>query len=629
MAKRCSPATVSADVVAADELAGLRDGMLELERHAAPVLQRMDPAHRDSARNLVHYLVLRRQDLRQIQERLAALGLSSLGRAESHVLASLSAVLERLGAPPAPEAEKRLSFKQGRRLLAKHTDALFGPPPSGRRVRVMVTMPSESAEDPRMIRELLEQGMDCMRINCAHDHPDVWARMIEHLRRARRESGRRCRVLMDLGGPKLRTGPVEPDVPVLKWHPRRDRFGRVTAPARIWLHPPGREQQHDGEADGSIAVEARWLAGLRPGDGLDFIDARDAVRCLRVTGTAGPCRWAETVQTAYVTPETVLQLHRHGGGRKGAARPCRIGGLLAPEGYLLLRRGDTLRLTRSLRPGKNATVDPEGRVTAPATIGCTLPQVFIRVRAGDRVWLDDGRIGGVVRSADRSAVTVEITAARPQGDRLRGEKGINLPDTDLGLPALSRKDREDLRFIARHADLVGLSFAQRTEDILELQSQLRILGRPDLGIVLKIETRRGFEMLPDLLFAAMHGPAVGVMIARGDLAVECGYERLAEVQEEILWLCEAAHLPVVWATQVLDGLARTGAPSRAEITDAAMGERAECVMLNKGPHILEAMRVLDDILRRMEEHQDKKSARLRRLRWWEWPDSTTPRPKPG
>jgi len=103
------------------------------------------------------------------------------------------------------------------------------------------------------------------------------------------------------------------------------------------------------------------------------------------------------------------------------------------------------------------------------------------------------------------------------------------------------------------------------------------------------------------------------MIARGDLLVEIGYERLAEVQEEILWLCEAAHVPVVWATQVLEGLAQKGLPSRAEITDAAMGGRAECVMLNKGPHIVEAVRVLDSILQRMQAHQSKKSSRLRRL----------------
>ena len=105
----------------------------------------------------------------------------------------------------------------------------------------------------------------------------------------------------------------------------------------------------------------------------------------------------------------------------------------------------------------------------------------------------------------------------------------------------------------------------------------------------------------------------GIMIARGDLAVECGYQRLAEVQEEVLWICEAAHVPVIWATQVLESLAKKGVPSRSEITDAAMGERAECVMLNKGPYAVTSVRVLADILKRMQAHQDKKSSMLRRL----------------
>ena len=136
----------------------------------------------------------------------------------------------------------------------------------------------------------------------------------------------------------------------------------------------------------------------------------------------------------------------------------------------------------------------------------------------------------------------------------------------------------------------------------------------EIGIILKIETRKAFESLPALLLAAMRSPSSGVMIARGDLAVECGYERLAEVQEEILWMAEASHTPVTWATQVLESLAKDGIPSRAEITDAAMGERAECVMLNKGPYILDAVRALDNILRRMQTHQRKKSAMLRELR---------------
>ena len=95
--------------------------------------------------------------------------------------------------------------------------------------------------------------------------------------------------------------------------------------------------------------------------------------------------------------------------------------------------------------------------------------------------------------------------------------------------------------------------------------------------------------------------------------VECGFERLAEVQEEILWICEAAHVPVIWATQVLESLAKDGTPSRAEITDAAMGHRAECVMLNKGPYVLEAIHVLDDIMKRMQEHHSKKRPLLRHL----------------
>ena len=124
-------------------------------------------------------------------------------------------------------------------------------------------------------------------------------------------------------------------------------------------------------------------------------------------------------------------------------------------------------------------------------------------------------------------------------------------------------------------------------------------GAESCGLVLKIETEAAFSRLPEILLHAMRSPRVGVMIARGDLAVEAGYERLAELQEEIMWLCEAAHLPVIWATEVLDHLARTGRPSRAEITDAAMAQRAECVMLNKGPHLDMAIEVLDDILRRM------------------------------
>ncbi len=111
--------------------------------------------------------------------------------------------------------------------------------------------------------------------------------------------------------------------------------------------------------------------------------------------------------------------------------------------------------------------------------------------------------------------------------------------------------------------------------------------RPDgwqkLSLVLKIETAHAVRNLPDIVVRAAGRQPTAIMIARGDLAIEIGFARTAEMQEEILWIGEAAHVPVIWATQVLEHLVEKGMPSRGEMTDAAMAACAECVMLNKGP----------------------------------------------
>jgi pyruvate kinase len=279
-----------------------------------------------------------------------------------------------------------------------------------------------------------------------------------------------------------------------------------------------------------------------------------------------------------------------------------------------LNAGDFLHLTRTLNPGRPAIRCQDGSLLSPATIGCTLPEGFDKVQPGEPIWFDDGKIGGKIEKVESDRVIVRITNSRPSGEKLRADKGINLPESDIELAAMTPKDVEDLEFVANYADVVELSFANTARDVEMLQERLRGLGERSPGIVLKIETKRGFENLPEMMLSAMRWPSCGVMIARGDLAIECGFERLAEVQEEILWICEAAHIPVIWATQVLESLAQRGVPSRAEISDAAMGHRAECVMLNKGPHILDAVRALDDILRRMQTHQAKKSSMLRGLR---------------
>jgi pyruvate kinase len=267
--------------------------------------------------------------------------------------------------------------------------------------------------------------------------------------------------------------------------------------------------------------------------------------------------------------------------------------------------------------------DLAGEALAPdrVRVGCTLPEAVAALEVGHRVFFDDGAFAGVVEATNvglRGPPTaiVRIVGAPPTGGKLKAEKGINVPDTDVPVPALAERDLCDLETATLLADMVALSFVRHSDDVRVLQDALHAGGHDRIGIVLKIETVQGFRNLPDILRTAMRTERVGVMIARGDLAVEAGYERLAEVQEEILWLCEAAHLPVIWATEVLDNLARTGRPSRSEITDAAMSERAECVMLNKGPYIVDAILTLHDILHRMTEHQSKKRQLLRPLRSW-------------
>ena len=597
----------------------LRSGMIDLAASGLIGATRVHPDNAASARNLMHYLALRRHDIRQLQSQLAGLGLSSLGRTESHVLGSLDAVINVLhklvgSEESTPDLEGAQELGEGAGLLEKNTEALLGAAPAGRKVRIMVTMPPEAATNYELVRDLLAQGMDCMRINCAHDVPDAWSGMIQNLRRAEKETKKHCKVAMDLAGPKLRTGSIEPGPPVLKYRPKRDISGRVVSPARIWLTPKSCPEVAPEPADAVVPVPQPWLARLKLRDRVRFTDARKASRSMIISEVKGQSRWADAVQTAYVFQGMILEAGRRVPTKNSArVQRARVGAIPAREQTLRLKLGDTLFLTKSLKPGRPAQRDSKDKVIRPAQIGVSLPEFFDGVTAGEPIWLDDGKIGGVIRKVAPDKISVEITQARPVGEKLGAEKGINVPESHLHLSSLTNEDLAALPFVVKNADIVSYSFVRKESDILDLQSRLAKLGGEKLGLILKIETREGFDQLPQLLLAAMRSRAIGVMIARGDLAIECGYQRLAEVQEEILWICEAAHMPVIWATQVLESLAKNGIPSRSEITDAAMGERAECVMLNKGPYIVAAVRILGDILGRMQAHHEKKNSMLRKL----------------
>ena len=445
-----------------------------------------------SALNLAHYLAARHRDLRPLQSPLLALGLSSLGRLESRVEPNLLAVRASLAAlrghPHADRPSAKAMFA-GQARLAERTEAIFGQCPDTRPIALMITCPSEAADDPTFMQALAEREVEAIRINCAHDDADAWQRMIDHARAAERATGHRLRIFMDLAGPKIRTGKVR-------------------------------------KANG----ENRLMAGA----------------LLAIVATGG-------------------LKHAH----------------LPDEAF---------------------------------AVECTLPDA----KAGDHVFYDDGKLTAQVERAEPWGVLARVLRCPDKGMKLKPEKGLNFPDSDLDIPALTAADRANLAFVAHHADGISYSFVQSAGDVALLQEALA-QERDDwenLALVLKIETPRGVANLPDIVVQAAGRQPTAIMIARGDLAVEIGFARLAEMQEEILWIAEAAQLPAIWATQVLEALIKTGAPSRGEMTDAAMAARAECVMLNKGPHLLEAITVLDTLLARMDANQHKKTPKLRALKSW-------------
>jgi pyruvate kinase len=327
------------------------------------------------------------------------------------------------------------------------------------------------------------------------------------------------------------------------------------------------------------------------------------------------------INCAHGGPDTWLELAatwRKAASQLGCRAPLQLD-LCGPRcrtGRIV--RGEERRLPLGARLALLASgeVDP-GDVEAAAAI--EFPQLLAQLRPGQAVYYDDGKLGGTVVEASPERVLVLVTGARKKGARLRAAKGLNFPDLELCLPVLGDADAPALDFAAEHADLVALSFAQRPEDVVLLQSQLqaRLGERPLPPMVLKIETSLGVRNLPRLIVQAGARHPVAVMIARGDLAIELGFERLAEVQGEILDLCQGAQVPVVWATQVLEGLVKDGWPSRAEATDASVGQLADCVMLNKGPHQAKAVRLLEGVLRRMDRHRGTRGPRLAALHAWD------------
>ncbi len=595
-----------------DQITEIIEAAIELEEKYEDEIQMVHPQYQKSALNLVHYMALRSFSIDVLQDQLRIMGLPSLDNVEAHVMKSLLAIktiINHLMGEPINEKRKgTISIRKSSKILNQNTKALFGNKGRKRRTRIMVTLPNTAAEDQTFIRQLLANGMNCARINCAHDTPEVWKKMIDNVHDASFKMHKQCKIMMDLGGPKLRTGAMIPGPEVIHIKPKRDNLGKVKTPALIWLAPPTIQPPRD-TADAIIPIEKELLDLAKEGDAIRFEDTRGKKIKLEIIQREGKGRWAHCSDSAYIESGTRFTLFKK---KKTEIKEIQIGEFSSIENFIVLHTGDELILHKEPVLGENAKFDEQGNLIEPAHISCTLPEIFQDVKVGEEIMFDDGRIEAIIEEVSDDQLKIKVTHAKANGGKLRSDKGINLPESDLKISGLTAKDKSDLPFVSKNADTVNLSFVNSESDVQELMDEFEKLNA-ELGIILKIETRKGFNNFPKILLRAMQTYPIGVMIARGDLAIEIGWKNVASIQEEILRICEAAHIPDVLATQVLESLAKKGTPSRAEITDAAFAQRAECVMLNKGYHIHKAVKLLDWILRKMQRFQKKRETILSRL----------------
>lgn len=462
-----------------NRLSSLEERMLQAVADKETLLKGIHSDQQASARNFLHYLVLRNEDIRELQDQLHIHGLSSLASSESHIHSQLQSILQRLGKKYNDvELDQNTYYNSGNDVQRK-THLLFGVKNDPGIPFIMVTFDASFADNYGQIKGLVQNGMNVARINCAHDDETVWSKMIHLVKKASRKTGLPCKIYMDIPGPKIRTK----------------------------LLTKGRKKGKVKIKEGQLI----WLAD------------------------------------------------------------------------------------------KVSDADDENIV-----ISCTEKGIIPRLKKGEKVLFDDGIIRGDIEKIKKDRVGIRILRISSQKRQLKEGKGINFPESALDISPLTKFDLTSLPFISENADLVGYSYVRNATDLMKLQDILKKSSHNPPAIILKIETPEAVANLPSLLLQCMQNEVFGVMIARGDLAVEIGFERMSEIQEEILWICEAAHTPVIWATQVLETLNKSGIATRSEVTDAAHAVMAECVMINKGDHTIEVIEALRDILLRSGGHHAKK-----------------------
>lgn len=280
-----------------------------------------------------------------------------------------------------------------------------------------------------------------------------------------------------------------------------------------------------------------------------------------------------------------------------------------PIAILLDTKGPEIR-TGVLEGGKKVTLQ-EGETFILTTeeiegnsskVSITYDGLVNDVKGGSVILIDDGLIGLSVKEICGNEIVCTVVNGGELGER----KGVNVPNVPVRLPAITEKDREDIKFgVEQGVDFIAASFVRNAECILEIKTFLNQCNAPYIPIIAKIENAEGIENIDEIIRCAD-----GIMVARGDLGVEIPAEEVPYLQKMIIQKCNENYKPVITATQMLDSMIRNPRPTRAEVTDVANAvyDGTDAVMLSgetaSGKYPLEALDMMVHIVENAEKHLD-------------------------
>jgi pyruvate kinase len=257
-------------------------------------------------------------------------------------------------------------------------------------------------------------------------------------------------------------------------------------------------------------------------------------------------------------------------------------------GTIFLRRGGTIILTTKQYEGDAGKLHINYK---------NLPK---EVKRGDFILLDDGKKKLQVLSVKGSDIKCKIIS----GGEILGRRGVNVPGVSLKISSLTEKDKKDVIFgVKNDVDFIALSFVRQASDVRQLKNIIKKARGVGIGIIAKIETQDAISNIDEIITEAD-----GIMIARGDLAVEVPPENVPAIQKSIIEKCNRAGKPVIVATQMLESMIKTPVPTRAEVSDVANSilDGADAVMLSAetamGDYPVETVKMMSDVAKKIEEH---------------------------